>query len=293
MKYRIENNILTVTLSDKGAELLSVIGKYSQHEYIWQGSDQNWSRHAPILFPIVGKLKEDSYSYQGQKYQMPQHGFARDAQFKVTYQDKESITFSLKDTAATRKIYPFHFELRVNYTLLNDLLEINFSVLNLDNQEMLFAIGGHPGFNVPVSQDISKEDFYFKFQPSNARIRIPYQGKFLNWDQRYLASTNSLLGLRDSLFANDALIYQMRGHDNKLSIRTDSGDFHINVWSRNAPYMGIWSPYPKVADFVCVEFLWGIADTLDADGNLADKRGMNRLAANSRFNTGYSISFHI
>lgn len=293
MKYQIENNFLSVTLTDAGAELLSAVGKHSHHEYIWQGSVKNWDRHAPVLFPIVGKLKHNSYLYQGRDYTMPQHGFARDSKFAVSYQRPDSISFVLRDNVQTLKMYPFHFELTINYTLLNDLLEINFHVRNLDTKEMLFSIGGHPGFNVPVSAGISKEDFYFKFQPSNARIRIPYRGKLLDWDQRYLASTNSLLGLRDSLFANDALIYQMRGHDNKLSIRTDSSDFHINVWSRNAPFMGIWSPFPKVADFVCVECLWGIADTTDCDGNLEDKRGINALKPEQEFNTGYSISFHI
>jgi galactose mutarotase-like enzyme len=293
MEYQIENNILQVKVSDQGAELLSIIGKHSQHEYLWQATADNWRWHAPILFPIVGKLKDDHYLYQGKAYAMPQHGFARKQKFKLKYQTKDSITFSLQDNAATRAIYPFHFELEVNYTLLNDLLEENFSVKNLDpEQEMLFSLGGHPGFNVPVKAGVNKEDFYFKFQPSNARIRVPYQGKFLDWDQRYLASTNSLLALRDSLFKDDALIYQMRGHDNKLAIRTDSSDFHINIWSRNAPFLGIWSPYPKVADFVCIECLWGIADTVDSDGILAHKKGIQYLPAGQVFNTGFSMTFH-
>lgn len=295
MNYTIKNNMLKVTISSKGAEIQSVKGVHSDYEYMWQADPAIWDRHAPVLFPIVGRLKNDQYTYQGKTYHLGQHGFARDCEFIVEKQSDESITFLLKDSEETRKVYPFKFELRVNYNLMNNLLEENFIVTNKTDGEMIFGIGGHPGFNLPVDDlQVKKEDFYFATQPSEARVKIPIskQTGLLDWANRSLASTDSLIGLSDDLFKNDALIYQLRGHDNKISVRTENSKFHINVWTRNAPFVGIWSQYPKTANYVCIEPWWGIADRSDADGKLEDKYGMNHLAKGETFNAGFSITFH-
>lgn len=293
MDYTIKNNMLKVVIASKGAEVQSVKGQHSGHEYIWQADPKIWGRHAPILFPIVGRLKNDQYTYRGKTYKMGQHGFARDSEFKVVHQSEESITLVLEDNEQTRKMYPFNFELRVNYNLMNNLLEENFTVINKTNGELIFGIGGHPGFNLPVEKGkISKNDYYFATHPSEARVQIPLKGSYLDWNNRSLASTNSLISLSDELFKNDALIYQLRGHDNEVSVRTEKNKFHINVWTRDAPFVGIWSQYPKTADYVCVEPWWGIADRTDADGKLEDKYGMNHLAKGQRFEAGFSITFH-
>lgn len=293
MDYTLENNMLKVTISTKGAEIQSVEGVHTGHEYMWQADPAVWGRHAPILFPIVGRLKDDQYTYNGKTYHLGQHGFARDQEFEVEQHSKESITFLLKDNEETRKVYPFKFELRVNYNLYNNLLEENFSVKNVDDKEMIFGIGGHPGFNVPVGENIAKEDYYFATQPSKARVQIPLKdGGYLDWDNRSLASTDSLITLSDALFKNDALIFELRGHDNKISLRTDQSKFHINVWTRDAPFVGIWSQYPKTANYVCIEPWWGIADRSDSNGKLEDKYGMNHLQAGKEFNAGFSIAYH-
>lgn len=293
MDYTIQNNMLKVTISDLGAEIQSVKGKFSNFEYIWQGQEDIWNRHAPVLFPIVGRLKNDQYTYKGKTYHMGQHGFARDSKFEVEQNSPESITFILKDSPKTQTIYPFKFELRVNYNLMNNLLEENFTVINRGQDEMIFGIGGHPGFNLPVDgEKIKKEDFYFTTKPSEARVRIPLVKNSLDWDNRSLASTNSLIGLSDNLFKDDALIFQLRGHDNKFSVKTEKSKFHVNVWTRNAPFVGVWSQYPKTGNFVCIEPWWGIADRLDGNGKLEDKFGMNHLPTKETFNAGFSITFH-
>lgn len=292
MDYIIKNSILEVVISNKGAEIQSVKSRHSGYEYIWQADPKIWHRHAPVLFPFVGRLKNDEYTYRGKLYHMAQHGFARDLDFKLEYQTQENITFLLKDTATTRAIYPFKFELRVNYNLLNNLLEENFSVTNKSDGEMIFGIGGHPGFNIPTDETVAKEDFYFSTKPSLARVQIPLDGSYLDWEDRSLASTNSLITLSNHLFENDALIFQMRGHDNRVSLKTDTSHFHVNVWLRNAPFVGIWSQYPKTADFVCIEPWWGIADRTDATGKLEEKYGMNHLAKDEVFTSGFSMAFH-
>lgn len=292
MDYTIKNNMIEVVISDHGAEVQSVKGAHTGEEYMWQADPEIWGRHAPVLFPIVGRLKNDEYKYQGKTYHMGQHGFARDCDFEVENHTQESITFLLKDNEETREMYPFKFEFRVNYNLMNNLLEENFSVVNKSDETMIFGVGGHPGFNLPVNNGEEKEDYYFDMHPSIARVKIPLKGAYLDWNNRSLASTDSFIGLSDELFKDDALIYELHGHDNKVSLRTDKSKFHINVWTRNAPYVGIWSQYPNTANYVCIEPWWGIADREDADGELEHKYGMNHLEPGKEYQAGFSITYH-
>ena len=292
MDYTIKNNMIEVVISDHGAEVQSVKGAHTGEEYMWQADPEIWGRHAPVLFPIVGRLKNDEYKYQGKTYHMGQHGFARDCDFEVENHTQESITFLLKDNEKTREMYPFKFEFRVNYNLMNNLLEENFSVVNKSDETMIFGVGGHPGFNLPVNNGEEKEDYYFDMHPSIARVKIPLKGAYLDWNNRSLASTDSFIGLSDELFKDDALIYELHGHDNKVSLRTDKSKFHINVWTRNAPHVGIWSQYPNTANYVCIEPWWGIADREDADGELEHKYGMNHLEPGKEYQAGFSITYH-
>ena len=292
MDYTIKNNMIEVVISDHGAEVQSVKGAHTGEEYMWQADPEIWGRHAPVLFPIVGRLKNDEYKYQGKTYHMGQHGFARDCDFEVENHTQESITFLLKDNEKTLEMYPFKFEFRVNYNLMNNLLEENFSVVNKSDETMIFGVGGHPGFNLPVNNGEEKEDYYFDMHPSIARVKIPLKGAYLDWNNRSLASTDSFIGLSDELFKDDALIYELHGHDNKVSLRTDKSKFHINVWTRNAPYVGIWSQYPNTANYVCIEPWWGIADREDADGELEHKYGMNHLEPGKEYQAGFSITYH-
>lgn len=292
MDYTIKNNMIEVVISDHGAEVQSVKGAHTGEEYMWQADPEIWGRHAPVLFPIVGRLKNDEYKYQGKTYHMGQHGFARDCDFEVENHTQESITFLLKDNEKTREMYPFKFEFRVNYNLMNNLLEENFNVVNKSDETMIFGVGGHPGFNLPVNNGEEKEDYYFDMHPSIARVKIPLKGAYLDWNNRSLASTDSFIGLSDELFKDDALIYELHGHDNKVSLRTDKSKFHINVWTRNAPYVGIWSQYPNTANYVCIEPWWGIADREDADGELEHKYGMNHLEPGKEYQAGFSITYH-
>lgn len=291
MDHKLQNSFLTVTVSDHGAEIQSVIDNNSKREYMWQADPKIWGRHAPVLFPIVGRLKDDQYTYAGKTYHMGQHGFARDSQFEVESKSDDEITFLLKSNEDTKKQYPFDFELRVTYTLVNNLLEERFDVTNTDDKEMIFGIGGHPGFNLPTDENIKKNDYYFKFEPSIDHIRVPLKAPLIDWAHRSLVATDTLFEISDDLFKDDAWVFQLKGR-NKVSIRTDKSDYHINVKMDNAPFVGLWSQYPKTADYICIEPWWGIADTLDSDGKLEDKKGMNRLQPGHTWENGFSIAFH-
>lgn len=173
MEYEIKNQFLNVKINSRGAELASVKSVNSDTEFLWQADPEVWNRHAPILFPIVGRLKNDTYQYQGKSYQLSQHGFARDKEFKLLSQENDAISLVLRDDEASLKEYPFHFELVITYRLLNNLLIEDLSVKNPSNEEMYFSIGCHPGFNIPVNDQLKKNNYYLQMFPSKDHIRIP------------------------------------------------------------------------------------------------------------------------
>ncbi|MBP2100327.1 aldose 1-epimerase family protein [Enterococcus rivorum] len=289
MTVIIENEFLVATIAEVGAELISLKSKKTQLEYIWQGDPAYWGRHAPVLFPIVGRLKEDKYSYDGQTYSMSQHGFARDSLFEVIQHGKELASFSLKSSKETKKQYPFDFELILSYELIEESVIVSYQVENTGTKEMYFSIGGHPAFNVPLEKNLSFDDYYLTFTPLKSRIQLPLEGPYIDLDHKTLGQTNTSLDLRHEMFEKDAIIFETKG-TNSFTITSDESEHGVTLSYKNMPYVGIWSPYPKEAPFVCIEPWCGIADTLKSNGNLKDKLGINQLETNQLFNTQYTIS---
>ena len=152
MLHTIENDYLKVTVSDHGAELTSVYDKAQDFERIWCADPAVWNRHAPVLFPFVGKVKDGAYHYNGNTYAMKtQHGFARDAEFTCIEETTDSITHKLVYSDETLEIYPFEFELLITHRFDAEnprLLHVTWAVKNLGSDEMLYSIGGHPGFQI-------------------------------------------------------------------------------------------------------------------------------------------------
>ncbi|WP_172189724.1 aldose 1-epimerase family protein [Lentilactobacillus kribbianus] len=287
----LHNEFLSAKINELGAELVSVTSD-DQLEYIWQGNQKFWGRHAPVLFPIVGRLKDDSYQYQNQTYQMSQHGFARDQHFVVESQTDETVTLLLRDNEQTLTMYPFHFELRVSYTLEQHQLMVTFNVINCGSELMYFALGAHPGFNVPL--DAAGGDFtnYFvKVAPAQKYERVPLEAPLSNpYNLKTIDLTKPLMLDRD-LFKADAQVLMLNNRETTVMLASNLDDRGVAMTVFDAPYLGIWSPYPKEAPFVCLEPWWGIADTVDASGQLEHKFGINTLPAQEQFDTKYSLTF--
>lgn len=292
MQIELNNEFYRVIMDTKGAELQSVIGQHNHYDFLWQADPKVWGRHAPVLFPIVGRLKNDEYRYQGQTYHMTQHGFARDNEFEVERQTDHSVTFLLKDSEATRAIYPFKFEFRVKYSLINQLIKVSYYVTNPSTTEPLyFSVGGHPGFRVPLADDAKFEDYFLRFKPSKSRIQIPLgENGGINYAKRTLAPTDVDWQINHDVFKDDALIFQLPDA-NEVQILSDKTDHGISLKTKDAPYVGIWSAYPTTGDYICIEPWWGIADPTDASGELTEKLGINKLDPNGEFKAKYSISF--
>ncbi|AZP92595.1 aldose 1-epimerase family protein [Enterococcus mundtii] len=289
MTVIIQNDQLIAEISEHGAELISLKSKEHDLEYIWQGDPKYWGRHAPVLFPIVGRLKNDQYVYQGKTYSMGQHGFARDMDFEVAEHEQERAKFVLKSTPETKENYPFDFELVLVYELGGDGITVHYHVENIGEEEMYFSIGGHPAFNVPLEEGLTFEDFYLAFSPRKSRLRLPLAGPFIDMEQKTIGQTNTNLALFRELFDQDALVFETRGL-NAYSIRSEKSSHSVTLSYKDMPYVGIWSPYPKEAPFVCIEPWFGIADTVDSNGQLNEKAGINQLGAHELFKTKYSIT---
>ncbi|MCX2454873.1 aldose 1-epimerase family protein [Lacticaseibacillus nasuensis] len=285
----LTNDFLTVTITTHGAELTSIKDNHTNLEYLWQADPASWGRHAPVLFPIVGSLKDDTYRYQGQSYHLTQHGFARDSEFTVSAQSADSATFTLTDSPATRAKYPFAFTLQLIYALDNNSLRVTYRVENPAQSPMYFGIGGHPAFRVPLAPDTAYDDYYLEFDPRKSRVIIPLRDGRIDYDQRTLAGTDVNQQISHAGFAQDAQIYELNGRSS-LSIKSDRTPHGVTLTTADAPFIGVWSQYPNLGDFVCLEPWWGIADTVDATGELTEKFGINTLAGGATFEHGFGIT---
>ncbi|KRL61292.1 aldose 1-epimerase family protein [Latilactobacillus fuchuensis] len=287
---QIANEFLTVEINPLGAELTSLKGNVSGLEYLWQADPAVWKRHAPVLFPFVGRSKNDQYTYQGKTYPMGQHGFARDRQFEVEESGDQKAVFLLKSDEASLAIYPFEFELRVSYQVQDMHLVVNYDVKNTaTTAPMYFSIGGHPGFKVPMTADTQFDDYFVDYRPQKSRVKIPLQGAFINLNERTLAPTDVATDISHDLFKDDAMIYELKGQENVFSIRSEKTPHAISM-KLSAPFIGVWSPHPTEGNLVCLEPWWGIADDVAATGELSEKFGVNQLAPQATFNANYEIT---
>ena len=166
---KLKNEILEVNVKSSGAELTSV--KKDGIEYLWHGREY-WKRNAPILFPIVGRLVNDEVEIEGNKYSMGQHGFARDMEFLEVESGNDFVTYLLRYNEETLKKYPYKFELYVSYKLIENFIEVEYRVKNVDDKNIMFCIGGHPGFAWPIADGEKFEDYYIKFEKKETQKYI-------------------------------------------------------------------------------------------------------------------------
>ena len=279
--YIIENDWISVAAKSDGAELTSIKTKADALEYLWQADRRHWSRHAPVLFPFVGRLKNDSYAYDGVNYSVGQHGFARDKEFVLSAQSADYLEFSLRSDAATRVLYPFDFELRIGYRLENCAVAVEYTVVNTGETEMLFSIGAHPGFNIPLFAGESIEDYVLQLsEVESAHIHL-LDGPHYSGERELFFDNSAEHCLTTAVFRNDALVFKGLASKTVTLVNKASGK-GVAVDCENWPYVGVWMP-PQGAPFVCIEPWYGLADNADHDGELSRKEGIIHLAADARF----------
>ncbi|MDZ4665823.1 MAG: aldose 1-epimerase family protein [Bacteroidota bacterium] len=284
MVYNLRSNNLVVSINSKGAEICSV--KYNELEYIWQARADAWPRHTPVLFPIVGRLKNNSFNYDDQSYSLSQHGFARDKEFKCISQSGKEMHFELVSSIETKKVYPFEFSLTIKYILQDDNLICTYEVSNPSSRILLFSIGAHPGFKVPLLENEKFEDYKLKLDSTKKYQTTVLSDGLLSDGKKELFLTNGDLNLSIDLFDTDALVFEDSQIDS-ISLISPSGK-GVELTCVGWPYFGIWSK-KGCKEFVCLEPWHGIADGVNNGGDLKTKRGIIELQPEKKFECSFSI----
>ena len=210
MTRTIENSFLKISVSDHGAELTGIYDKTNDREILWQADPAYWKRHAPVLFPNVGRNYKDIWRLNGKEYPSSQHGFARDSDFICTDITDTSLSFVLKSSEETLNVYPFAFALKITYTLKKHDLEVCWEVVNNDSETMYFTIGGHPAFRVPVREGESQSDYRLAFEGLDTLTYLLIDtsvGTVLADEPHTLSLENGTCSIAPHMFDKDALVF--------------------------------------------------------------------------------------
>ncbi len=281
MKTIISNSIVSATVTNNGAELVSLYSNEFQREYIWEGNPEYWGKHSPILFPIVGTLKNNSYSYNRKSYVLSRHGFAREMVFNLIFKNETKAVFSLKANAETKKVYPFDFELQLAYSLSDAELTITYEIFNKGVEAMFFSIGGHPAFALPNTFD----QYRLGFEQNESLTSYELKNDLLSDDTRQIALDKNQLPLTYALFEKDALIFKSL-ISKQIQIIENNRPI-LNFSFTDFPNFGIWTK--ENAPFICLEPWVGYSDVLHTSGNLSDKEGIQLLEGNTSAEFSFSI----
>jgi galactose mutarotase-like enzyme len=272
-------------ISSLGAELKS-FGKEGGENLIWPGDPAIWKGTAPILFPIVGRLKNGQYQYKNNTYQLDKHGFARTSIFELNIDTNSEKSFVLTSSSDTLKHYPFHFEFEVFFSIASGVLEVRYEVRNVGNEDLWFTLGSHPAFSLPLT-DTRLEDFYLQFEQSEQLDCYFLENDLLCTSPitSFLNDTDTL-AISTELFKNDALIFKDI-KSRTVSIHHKHTGKRLTLSYDNAPHLGIWAK--AGSPFICLEPWFSYDDSADTTGELTNKQGIMSLAAHQSFNTRYTV----
>lgn len=281
--------MLEIECSKHGAELTSI--KLNGIERLHQGNsvlDENgkpyWGRHAPILFPIVGKLKENKTLINGETYEMTQHGFARDMDFEEIEKNRKYV---LKSNSETLQKFPFEFELYVEYNINGNELITTYTVINKEEKEILFGLGGHPAFIC----DYSTENYELAFEQQESKIEFyKLQDGLIKEEPIESILENNKIKLTKNIFDEDAIIMK-NINSNKVILRNIATDrVELEFDFTGFPYLAIWSK--KGAPFVCIEPWQNHTDSVNSKGEFAEKESIIRLGPNEKFSCNYKVKLY-
>ena len=284
-KIYLKNNHFLVSISKIGAEITSIENTNDNKQILWTPNQMHWNRTAPNLFPIVGRLKNDEYLYNNQSYKMLQHGFARNLEFEIVNFSDTSLSLLLKNNEATFQQYPFEFQLQISFILHDNSLDIHYEIRNESETEMPFSIGAHPAFAIEKSLDSYQLIFD---QPFSIERFLIDQGLYNGQSEPVIENSNELK-LNNQLIENDAIVFKNPPFYS-VSLADLEGNKLVTVSSSDFHYWGFWSK--PGAPFFCIEPWAGLADSINSDGNLFHKEGIEILAPNEFKKFAYSIEFH-
>lgn len=288
MAVKLENEFLCVEIAEMGAEVTRIYDKTEDNEILWEGNPVYWKRHSPVLFPNVGKTYKNRVLINGTQYPTSQHGFARDNVFTCIEAANEKASFMLRSSEETKEVYPFDFELHINYKLNKKELTVEWQVKNCGDETMYFTIGGHPAFRFAKPEE-TKADYVLKI-PGKEKIEyvlIDISCGCANVDEVHtLQLSEETYPLSDEMFANDALVVD-NGQIEEAWLCHKDGTPYVGVRSEGFPNYGIWSV--EGAPFVCLEPWMGRCDNAGFNAELSEKPNVNKVEAGEKFTKDYTI----
>ncbi len=276
----LNNGNLSAVISEKGAELKSL--KYFDREYIWCGNPDVWSGTAPVLFPILGFLKDDKCIINNKEYNIPKHGIARRRMFTVESFTDNSAIFLFKSDAKTLKQYPFKFEFRVVFTLNADSLEIKYCVKNIDNEIMYFSLGAHEAY---ATEGVI-EDYDIIFEKNETLDTMLLDGFLMSDKKLHLFDNTNILPIKEEYFKLDTLIFGNL-KSKKATLKNRKNGKYITVEFPDAEYLGIW--HVPNAQYLCIEPWNGLPDYSNTDFDFSKKAGIINLKANEEYINTHKI----
>ena len=292
MMVTIQSDALTVDIDSLGAQLASIRTKDGE-EYLWQGNPDIWARRAPSLFPFIGRLKDSTYQLQGTPYTISTHGFARDMEFAVTEQEADRVSFQLTDTPQTQQVYPFAFTLTVTYALRDNVLTKTHRVVNRSSRDMLYELGAHDGFRVPVGEGCTMADYTIRL-PGVDRVR------FYGMDENLMLTpkgeeiplTGSALPLTPATFGLDTMILDTPPQAQALLCDRE-GKPRVGLTFPDFPYLGLWTQAkPFDTGYVCIEPWSTLPDGTCMGRELGEKTGIRRLAPGQEEELRYTTTIY-
>lgn len=282
MLYTMENSRLRLQVCDAGAQMVSLMLLEDGREQLWQGDERLWGDRAPWLFPVIGRLKEDAYVWQGRRFSMPMHGFAKDMTFACIQHAPDRLCLQLTESEASLRMYPWRFALTVQYCLVDDRVEICCTVENRDAQILYFSLGAHPGFQS------SPGDLLQLNQAQLERVyRLDLPTHLLNQSPTTEEVGTSLV-LSDTLFDADAMLLKKPGTEAVRLLRQDGSG--VNFTFGQVPWLGLWSRKDGRVPYVCIEPWYGVDDPLESTMRIEEKLDIQQLQPDEKFNMTLQIT---
>ena len=292
MIHSLENESLKIAVNSQGAQLWSLYSKKTGVEYLWQGDPSVWSGRAYNLFPFIGRSYEGVFTYGESTYPSRSHGLARYYEFALEERTEDSLTFLFTDSDETKKEYPFSFEFRVTFRLDGNKLTTLYEVKNTDSRELICALGGHPGINVPFDGGVF-EDYYLEFSKAT-----PAKQELFAEGDRFMAEKSVpyplvdgvKIPLKHELFDHDAVI--LKDTSGEVAIKTDKSDRYVSVVYHDYPFVGFWQMANIQPQYVCVE-PWSALPAIDGKiVALETKPHMTRVASGASHAASFDIILH-
>jgi len=272
-----------------GAELCSIQNHENNLEYIWQADPSIWNSHAPNLFPVIGGLKNGVFNYEGKEYAMPRHGFVRhNKNIQLKEKNDSSLIFELSHSQETLKSYPFKFHFEIGFSLDHKTLTINHKISNTDSNPLYFSVGGHPAFNVPLFKGETYEDHYLEFdRKMDLNTFLLSDEGLVTKDTTLVVKEDNRINVHKDLFAKDALIFK-NIPSKKVALKSKVSGEILSVEYKDFTNLGVWAK--PGAPFVCIEPWLGIADGVNATGDIKTKEGIIELMPSQDFSASYAIT---